>query len=145
MYQMKQMKKMAKGILCGALAASLLCGATCFAAEAQTAEPAAVPAAQDSVNTINFYAGSIDFTSQPGYMNVVVSTEAFTRANSIWHDVTIYINGVWYMSQTYRDWNTDYLSTYIDVPAQNGDRIEVYVDHHVDSESRHNENSTIKY
>lgn len=142
---MKQMKKMARGILCGALAASLLCGATCFAAEAQTAEPAAVPAAQDSVNTINFYAGNINLIPMSGYMAVDVSTEAFTRANSIWHDVTIYRNGVWYMSQTYRDWNTSYLSTTINVPAQYGDRIEVYVDHHVDSETRHYEESSIYY
>lgn len=142
---MKQMKKMARGILCGALAASLLCGATCFAAEAQTADPAAVPAAQDSVNTINFYAGNINLIPESGYMAVYVSTEAFVRANSIWHDVTIYKNGVWYMSQTYRDWNTDYLETLINVPAQSGDRIEVYVDHHVDSETRHYEESSIYY
>ena len=142
---MKQMKKMARGFLCGALAVSLLGGATCFAAEAQTAEPAAVAASQDSVNTINFYAGSINFNSQPGYMNVYVTTEAFTNANKIWHDITIYRNGVWVMSQTYTDWNTYFLETSIDVPAQNGDRIEVYVDHHVDSETRHNERSTIKY
>lgn len=142
---MKQMKKMARGIFCGALAAGMLCGATCFAAEAQTADPAAVPASQDSVNTINFYAGNINFFHENGYITVDVSTEAFTLANSIWHDVTIYRNGVWVMSQTYRDWNTDYLDTMINVSAQNGDRIEVYVDHHVDSETRHNERSTIKY
>lgn len=142
---MKQMKKMARGILCGALAASLLCGATCFAAEAQIADPAAVPAAQDSVNTINFYAGNINFFHENGYITVNVSTEAFTWANKIWHDVTIYRNGVWVMSQTYTDWNTYFLETFIDVPAQNGDRIEVYVDHHVDSETRHYERSTIKY
>ena len=132
------MKKLTMKLLCGMLACSLLGGTACFAAEAQLEKPAVMETSDDSVLTLNFYAGNINFYHGNGYMSVMVSTEAFVRANTVSHDVTIFVNGVWYMSQTYTDWNTDYLSTTIDVPAQYGDRIEVYVDHHVDSETKHN-------
>lgn len=138
---MKQMKKLTMKLFCGMLACSLLGGTVCFAAEAQLEKPAAVETSDDSVLTLNFYAGNVKFFRQNGYMTVLVSTEAFVDANVISHDVTIFRNGVWYMSQTYTDWNTDYLETMIDVPAQYGDRIEVYVDHHVDSETRHSAES----
>ena len=142
---MKPMKKLTMKLFCGMLACSLLGGTACFAAEAQLENPAVVETSDDSVLTINFYSGSIDLTSQPGYMNVRVTTEAFVDANVISHDVTVFRNGVWYMSQTYTDWNTDFLETIFNVPAQYGDRIEVYVDHHVDSETRSNSKSAIQY
>lgn len=114
---MKQMKKLTMKLFCGMLACSLLGGTACFAAEAQLEKPAAVETSDDSVLTLNFYAGNVKFFRQNGYMTVLVSTEAFVDANVISHDVTIFRNGVWYMSQTYTDWNTDYLETMIDVPA----------------------------
>lgn len=65
-------------------------------------------------------------------MLVTVTTRAYQAVDHIYHDVTIYKNGSWYSSERYENRGKVQLVTNINVPAQSGDRIEVYVDHYTE-------------
>ncbi len=75
-------------------------------------------------------AGTISFTPATSTMYVNVSTRAFIKVDHIYHDVTIFKNGVLYSSGRYDDYGTNSLSTTIKVDAKSGDYIDVYVDHY---------------
>ena len=67
-----------------------------------------------------------------GAASIDVTTKAFTSVEHIYHDVTIYKNGVWVSSERYEDWGKNKLMTNISVSAQTGDYIEIYSDHYTD-------------
>lgn len=104
---------------------------------AYAAEPATVTA-NDTVMTGGeivpfskyFNSGSIAFTPSSGTMTVTVRTRANQNVNHIYHDVTVFKNGVLYSSGRYDDYNTSTLTTRIKVDAVSGDYIDVYVDHY---------------
>lgn len=79
-----------------------------------------------------FRSGKLSVFPSNGAMAVNVTTNASRFVDHIYHDVTIYKNGVWQSSNRYEDWNRVELNTYLTVPAQSGDYIDVYVDHYTD-------------
>lgn len=79
-----------------------------------------------------FRSYSLDVGPANGVMAVNVTTKAFQAVNHIYHDVTIYKNGVWQSSERYENWGKVQLLSYIKVPAQSGDYIDVYVDHYTE-------------
>lgn len=79
-----------------------------------------------------FRSCSLDVGPANGVMAVNVTTKAFQAVNHIYHDVTIYKNGVWQSSERYENWGKVQLLSYIKVPAQSGDYIDVYVDHYTE-------------
>lgn len=107
-----------------------LCNVGAFASSAN------VSTELDVARTYNFSAGYTLMTPWNGNMQIEVYTEAFEPANHIWHDITIYKNGVWYSSETFENWNSRTLQTIYNIPSQPGDIYQVYVDHHVDWESK---------
>ena len=92
-----------------------------------------------------YLSGSLGFSAGNNSVAVIVSTSAFTVADKIYHDVTIYKNGILYSSKIYSDTKCQTLSTQIDVPVTSGDVVVVYVDHYTYhngvTESGHNERS----
>lgn len=79
-----------------------------------------------------FRSGTLDVFPSNGVMAVSVTTKAFRVVDHIYHDVTIYKNGVWQSSDRYQNWGKVQLVSYISVNAQDGDYIDVYVDHYTD-------------
>ena len=79
-----------------------------------------------------FRSCSLNVFPSNGVMAVNVTTKAFQPIDHIYHDVTIYKNGVWQSSDRYENWGKVELNSYIKVSAQSGDYIEVYVDHYTD-------------
>ena len=79
-----------------------------------------------------FRSCSLDVYPSNGVMAVNVKTKAFQAVNYIYHDVTIYKNGVWQSSDRYENWGKVELNSYIKVSAQSGDYIDVYVDHYTE-------------
>ena len=63
---------------------------------------------------------------------IYVNTEAVTKIDHIYQDITIYKNHQWVSSQRYHKYNTQELLTVLSVPAKVGDYIEVYVDNYTD-------------
>lgn len=104
---------------------------------AYAADPSTVTA-DDTVMTAGeivpfskyFHSGSIAFTPSSNTMIVTVKTRALQNVNHIYHDVTVFKNGVLYSSGRYDDYNTSTLTTRIKVDAVSGDYIDVYVDHY---------------
>lgn len=120
------MKKFFKSLLMVCIIFTLAVSGTVFASpvNAEAVETDATP------RTMYYYSGSLGFAKGNGYVLVDVSTSAITYIDSIYHDVTIYKNGVKYLSQRYSGTNCQTLSTSIKVPAVGGDVIEVYVNHY---------------
>lgn len=79
-----------------------------------------------------FRSCSLDVGPSNGVMAVNVTTKAFQPIDHIYHDVTIYKNGVWQSSDRYENWGKVQLASYIKVSAQSGDYIDVYVDHYTE-------------
>lgn len=79
-----------------------------------------------------FRSCSLDVGPANGVMAVNVTTKAFRAIDHIYHDVTIYKNGVWQSSDRYENWGKIQLISNIKISAQSGDYIEVYVDHYTD-------------
>lgn len=104
---------------------------------AYAAEPSTVTA-DDTVMTAGeivpyskyFHSGSISLTPTTGTMIVTVKTRALQKVDHIYHDVTVFKNGVLYSSGRYDDYHAASLSTTIKVDAVSGDYIDVYVDHY---------------
>ncbi len=104
---------------------------------AYAAEPATVMA-DDTMLTAGeivpyskyFRTGTISLSKSTNTMYVEVSTKAFQKVDHIYHDVTVFKNGVLYSSGRYDDYNAATLSTTIKVNAVSGDYIDVYVDHY---------------
>lgn len=75
--------------------------------------------------------GEVVISRSTNNVNVKIKTNAFTNVSCIYHDVTIFKNGVKYSSGRYNDWNKDTLESIIPVSAVSGDYIDVYADHYV--------------
>ena len=90
-----------------------------------------------------FKNGSIVFTRATGNVTVNVSTSAYNKSDYVYHDITIFVNGVRYLSDRYDKYNTVTLKTSINVPVKDGDYVDVYADHYtqdgstVESSSSH--------
>lgn len=101
------------------------------------AEPATVTA-DDTVMTASgivpfskyLKSSTVSLNKSTTTMYVEVSTKAFQKVDHIYHDVTVFKNGVLYSSGRYDDYNAASLSTTIKVDAVSGDYIDVYVDHY---------------
>lgn len=85
-----------------------------------------------ALQSMYFRSFSLDVFPSNGVMAVNVTTKAFQAIDHIYHDVTIYKNGVWQSSDRYENWGKVQLASYIKVSAQSGDYIEVYVDHYTE-------------
>ncbi len=106
------------------------------------AEPMCVNTAEPSIQvyangiavpySTYYRSGSLNMEVISGNMCVTAITRAYQAVNHIYHDVTIYKNGSWYSSERYENRGKVQLVTNINVPAQSGDRIEVYVDHYTE-------------
>lgn len=92
------------------------------------------------------YSSSLNVFPFNGVMAVNVKTKAFRAVDHIYHDVTIYKNGVWQSSDRYENWGKVQLISNIEVSAQSGDTVEVYVDHYTEHngyvESAHSSKSS---
>ena len=75
--------------------------------------------------------GSILISRSGGVANAKIKTIATIKVSYIYHDVTIFKNGVKYSSGRYNDWNKDTLESIIPVSAVSGDYIDIYADHYV--------------
>lgn len=75
--------------------------------------------------------GKIIFSRSENTVNVSVKTNATTIVSHLYHDVTIFKNGVKYSSGRYNDWNKKIFESIIPVSAVSGDYIDVYADHYV--------------
>lgn len=117
------MKKFLKALILVCIAFSIAMSGTVFADGVTTYDAS-------GMRTMYYYSGGIGFHDGSNYIGVIVSTNAFDYIDKIYHDVTIYKNGSWYMSQRYSDTNCESLSTTIRVPAVSGDYVEVFVDHY---------------
>lgn len=99
-----------------------------------TAEPSIQVYANGVAVPYSTYYRSDNLKVEPvnNHMLVTVTTRAYQAVDHIYHDVTIYKNGSWYSSERYENRGKVQLVTNINVPAQSGDRIEVYVDHYTE-------------
>lgn len=133
---MKQKKTLTR------IAAAFTAGCLMMTGAVYAAEPMCVNTAEPSIQvyangiavpySTYFCAGTLDVGQNSGKMLVTVITRAYDAVNHIYHDVTIYKNGSWYSSERYENRGKVQLVTNINVPAQSGDRIEVYVDHYTE-------------
>lgn len=87
---------------------------------------------EPALQSMYFRSFSLDVFPSNGVMAVNVTTKAFQAIDHIYHDVTIYKNGVWQSSDRYENWGKVQLASYIKVSAQSGDYIEVYVEHYTE-------------
>lgn len=118
------MKKLLKTLLILGIICSMAVSCTAFADAKVGGDESVAP------YSMYYYSGSLTFTNGSNYVGVIVSTSAFTVADKIYHDVTIYKNGVLYSSQRYSDTKCQTYTNQINVPAVRGDVITVYVDHY---------------
>ena len=96
----------------------------------------ALPNPGNGVKSVDsYYLSRQDIAINPygtSYARVRVETEANQGVNHIYHDITIFKNWVRQLSDRYEGWNTRSLVTNINVPAVEGDYIDVYVDSYVE-------------
>lgn len=141
MNKTKVLKKVMAGVLIG-------CTAITNAAYAapKTDIPAKQSATQNDVSIMRskvFKNGSITLGKSTGKVTVNVSTTAFYDTEHIYHDITIFVNGVRYLSDRYDKYNSRTFKTTINVPVKDGDYVDVYADHYaqdgstVESSSSH--------
>lgn len=76
---------------------------------------------------------SLSVTRGNGKADITVGTYANRTVSHIYHDVTVYINGNWYSSERYENWNTEEYKNSFSVPASSGDYIDVYADHYTEN------------
>lgn len=86
----------------------------------------------ESVDAIYLLDADITINKDSGEVNVRVTTSACTSVDYIYHDVSVYKNGVRISWERYDAFNKDELITNIRVAAQSGDYFEVLVDHYTD-------------
>ncbi len=130
-------QKLSKVIVIGAIVGGLMTTGIAFASENSNAS---IPDSNIQVfnngvavpYSMYFRSCSLDVGPANGVMAVNVTTKASRAVSHIYHDVTIYKNGVWQSSDRYEGWNKIELNSYIKVSAQSGDYIDVYVDHYTD-------------
>ena len=128
---MKKVKKIAA--IC--ISCCMLLTSAVFAAETdEKDEVSAVTAGSGIVPYSTYYkTGTISISRSSGSVTVTVSTYAYQTVSHIYHDVTVYINGNWYSSERYENWNKISLSNSFSVPASSGDYIDVYADHYTEN------------
>lgn len=118
------MKKILKTLLIFGIICSLAVSGTAFADAKAGVDETAAP------YSMYYLSGSLGFSEGSNHVSVLVSTSAFTYVDKIYHDVTIYKNGILYSSQRYSDTECQSFSTQINVPVVSGDIVTVYVDHY---------------
>lgn len=103
-----------------------------FAANEAEAESEIV--ADTGVEPYSYYMRDkgISFSIMSGRVDVNFFTYANQSVEHIYHDVTIYKNGIWQLSNRYENWGVTTLQTTIPVYALSGDYIDVYADHYVE-------------
>lgn len=129
--------KKIKTLLTTGLVLGMLCSNTVLAAEKADADDNVVRIVTNENGevmpySLYFMSGTIVFSRYNGNATVTVNTSAVQKIDHIYHDVTIYKNGVWYSSDRYENWGKQSLNTTIYVPAETGDYIDVYVDHYTE-------------
>lgn len=130
-------QKLGKVIAAGVISGCLMTTGIAFASESSNAN---IPDSNIQVfdngvavpYSMYFRSASLDVGPANGVMAVNVATKASRAVDHIYHDVTIYKNGVWQSSDRYENWGKVELNSYIKVSAQSGDYIDVYVDHYTD-------------
>lgn len=130
-------RKWSKVLLAGVISGCLITTGIAFASEnAETNIPECnvriFENGELAPYSMYFRSCSLDVYPSNGVMAVDVTTKASRPVDHIYHDVTIYKNGVWQSSNRYENWGKVELKTFINVSAQSGDTIEVYVDHYTD-------------
>ncbi len=85
------------------------------------------------IDSVYLFEGYVEISKVSGGVNIDIDTTAYTDVEHIYHDVTVYKNGVWISSERYEGWNRDELNTNIRLAAKSGDYIDVYVDHYTDN------------
>lgn len=97
-----------------------------------------LPNPGNDVNSVDsYYLVSQSISIDPyrtNYARVKVETKTFQDVYHLYHDITIYKNWVWQLSDRYQAYNTNDLVTYINVPAVEGDYIDVYVDSYAEND-----------
>lgn len=83
-------------------------------------------------HSMYFHSCSLDVFPSNGVMAVNITTKASRHVDRIYHDVTIYKNGIWLSSNRYENQGQVQLASYLSVSAQPGDYIDVYVDHYTE-------------
>lgn len=143
-------QKLSKAIIAGILSGCLMTNGAVLAdenTEVQIPECNVQVFENGEVAPYSMYlrSSSLDVGPSNGVMAVIVTTKAFQAVNHIYHDVTIFKNGIWQSSERYENRGKVQLTTYIKVPAQSGDTVTVYVDHYTEHngcvESAHNNKS----
>lgn len=128
------MKNKFKVCVLGLLAGSIAFSVSAYADELNGIEPKTnVFSSNGSIVPYSKYlqAGYINVLRRTGKVEIEITTSAFGSVSHIYHDVTIYRNGVWVSSDRYENWNRVELVTPINVTASSGDYIDVYADHYV--------------
>ena len=133
MINMNLSKKLTKGIAIIAAAGTLFGSSAVYAENAENVNSIDIRFSSDEIVPYSNYikTGVTQISRGNGCFSVSVETTASLTATRIYHDVTIYKNGVLYSSKRYQDWNISSLYTPISVPASSGDPISVSTKHYV--------------
>lgn len=133
MINMNLSKKLTKGIAIIAAAGTLFGSSAVYAENAENVNSIDIRFSNGEIVPFSKYldTGTTKITKENGCFKVTVDTVASVVATRIYHDVTIYKNGVLYSSKRYQDWNVVRLLTPITVPASSGDTISVSTKHYV--------------
>lgn len=128
------MKNKFKVCVLGLLAGSIAFSVSAYSAELNGIEPKTnVFSSNGSIApySVNIRSANVTLIRVSSGLSLKVDTKAFSTSEHIYHDVTIYRNGVWVSSDRYENWNRVELVTPINVAASSGDYIDVYADHYV--------------
>lgn len=141
MNKTKVLKKVMAGVLIG-------CTAITNAAYAapKTDISAKQSATQNDVSIMRskiLQRGTLSLIKGTNKVSINITTYSYSTCDHLYHDVTIFVNGVRYLSDRYDKYNIDTLKTSINVPVKDGDYVDVYADHYaqdgstVESSSSH--------
>lgn len=128
------MKNKFKVCVLGLLAGSIAFSASAYASELNGIESKTnVFSSNGSIApySVNIRSANVTLIRVSSGLSLKVDTKAFSTSEHIYHDVTIYRNGVWVSSDRYENWNRVELVTPINVAVSSGDYIDVYADHYV--------------
>lgn len=121
-----------KKVLCTGIATCLMLSNAVVIASANAAENDGIKIYNSEISPYTMYYayGDVTFSRGSSSLNVIVTTQAVTYVDNIYHTVTIYKNGTLYLSETYSDTDIDSLVTSIPVSVKSGDVVSVDVTHY---------------
>lgn len=128
-------KKVTQKLLVGALICCNLFCSTAFATDVvENKNVVNVTTNEEGIAPYSMYyvSANIRMYRDLKTAEIYVNTEAVTKIDHIYQDITIYKNHNWVSSNRYHKYNTQELLTVLSVSAQAGDYIEVYVDNYTD-------------